>query len=226
LIPKIYLIFAAGKAKIMAKNQKNGITDASTEEKIKNAARTVFHKKGYAATRTRDIAEEAGINLALLNYYFRSKEKLFEIIMFETLTAFSQGMIKIMNDENTDFEKKIEEVVINYVNMLTKEPNIPMFILSEIRNHPQNLLEKLPVRALLANSVFVKQFNKKAMAGQIKEPKLLHFMMNLLGTVIFPFIGQPFLMALGGLDDSQFNELIQERKRLIPLWIKAMSEAE
>ena len=59
--------------------------DPSTEEKIKIAARSVFHKKGYAATRTRDIAEEAGINLALLNYYFRSKEKLIDIIMTETM---------------------------------------------------------------------------------------------------------------------------------------------
>lgn len=63
--------------------------DTSTEEKIKEAARTVFHKKGFAATRTRDIAEEAGINLALLNYYFRSKQRLFELIMVETTAAFS-----------------------------------------------------------------------------------------------------------------------------------------
>ena len=55
----------------------------STEEKIKEAARRVFTKKGYAATRTRDIAEESGYNLALINYYFRSKEKLFDIVMLE-----------------------------------------------------------------------------------------------------------------------------------------------
>jgi len=66
--------------------------DLSTETKIKEAARVVFYKKGFSATRTRDIAEEAGINLALLNYYFRSKEKLFEIIMFETFSAFVQSM--------------------------------------------------------------------------------------------------------------------------------------
>ncbi len=59
--------------------------NASTEEKIKEAARRVFTQKGYAATRTRDIAEESGLNLALINYYFRSKEKLFDIIMLEHL---------------------------------------------------------------------------------------------------------------------------------------------
>jgi AcrR family transcriptional regulator len=62
--------------------------DTTTEAKIKAAARVVFHKKGFAATRTRDIAEEAGINLALLNYYFRSKEKLFDIIMWRPCKVF------------------------------------------------------------------------------------------------------------------------------------------
>ena len=76
----------------MAKTKEAKKIDTSTEEKIKEAARVVFHKKGYAATRTRDIAEEADINLALLNYYFRSKEKLFDIIMVETLSGFLQHL--------------------------------------------------------------------------------------------------------------------------------------
>ena len=82
-------------------------TDPSTEEKIKNAARIVFHKKGFAATRTRDIVEEAGINLALLNYYFRSKEKLFDIIMFESMQHFFKAISEVFNDDKTTLENKI-----------------------------------------------------------------------------------------------------------------------
>lgn len=67
----------------MAKQLKKKI-DQTTEEKIKIAARKLFTRKGFAAVKTRDIAEEAGINLALLNYYFRSKEKLFKLIMEES----------------------------------------------------------------------------------------------------------------------------------------------
>ena len=70
----------------------------SAEERIKAAARKVFHQKGYAATRTRDIAEEAGINHAMLNYYFRSKEKLFQIVMTETMTQFFKGVGVILNE--------------------------------------------------------------------------------------------------------------------------------
>jgi AcrR family transcriptional regulator len=210
----------------MTKINVKGTIDASTEEKIKNAARTVFHRKGYAATRTRDIAEESGINLALLNYYFRSKEKLFEIIMLETLVEFSNGLKGILNDEGTTFEKKIERLVANYLDMFAKEPDIPLFILNEIRNRPEDLFGKLPAKALLTNSVFVRQFQEKVTAGQVREPNLLHLLMNLLGAIVFPFVGQPLIMAIGGLNKSQFSRLMQERKKLIPVWMNAMLGAE
>ena len=127
-----------------AKNAKKA-PDTNTEAKIKAAARVVFHKKGFAATRTRDIAEEAKMNLALLNYYFRSKEKLFELIMFETLTEFYQTMGIVFNDETTTLEKKIQLIAEKYIDLIIAEPEIPLFIMSEIRSHGAAILEKLPV---------------------------------------------------------------------------------
>jgi AcrR family transcriptional regulator len=206
----------------MSKIQKTEAIDVSTEEKIKNAARTVFQKKGFAATRTRDIAEEAGLNLALLNYYFRSKERLFEIVMFETLSGFVQGMTSIFNDENTTFEKKIELLTSNYINIGIEFPDVSMFVLNEMRNRPDDFFEKIPAKQLVINSVFVRQFREKVAAGEINEPNLLHFIMNLMGLIIFPVIGRPFLSAIGELNGTQFRQLMQERKKLIPMWIKAM----
>src|SRR3954447_3091787 len=89
--------------------------DINTESKIKAAARVVFHQKGFAATRTRDIAQEAGINLALLNYYFRSKQKLFDLIMAETVSAFMQNMVLVLNDEKTTLAHKIQELSNRYI---------------------------------------------------------------------------------------------------------------
>ncbi|MDR0561053.1 MAG: TetR/AcrR family transcriptional regulator [Prevotellaceae bacterium] len=206
----------------MAKKAENEAIDASTEEKIKVAARAVFQKKGYAASRTRDIAQEAGINLALLNYYFRSKEKLFELIMFDTMVNFFQCMTGALDDKNTSFEIKIELLAANYINLCVEFPDIPLFILSEIRNRPENLFDKLPARHLFRSSVFVRQFQEKVAAGEINEPDLLHFVMNMLGLIIFPFISRPFSRIIGGLNDAQFEQLMQERKTLIPAWIKAM----
>lgn len=206
----------------MAKGKEIKKLDISTEEKIKAAARVVFHKKGYAATRTRDVAEEAGINLALLNYYFRSKEKLFGLIMFETLSGFMQHMGMIMHDSRSTLEQKVELIASGYIDLITKEPDIPIFMLSEIRNHPVELLEKFPLKQLVMNSVFFRQYQEAVASGKILEPNALHFLMNLLGLIVFPFIGKPLLQGIGGLNEMQFNALMQERKKRIPGWIKAM----
>ncbi|GAA4468343.1 TetR/AcrR family transcriptional regulator [Nemorincola caseinilytica] len=196
--------------------------DTTTEWKIKNAARSVFHRKGYAATRTRDIAEEAGINIALLNYYFRSKQKLFELIMFETMRDFLQNMSLVFNDEKTTLEKKVEIMADKYIDFITKEPEIPLFIMSEIRNDPDKFLERLPVANLIKNSVLIKQHQLAVEKGELNEPNVLHFIINMMSLVMFPFIANPMLKKIGNLDDSSFNTLMQNRKKLIPSWIKAM----
>lgn len=217
---KIFLSCNFYKRSVMD-NIKNA-ADSSTEEKIKNAARTVFHKKGFAASRTRDIAEEAGINLALLNYYFRSKERLFVIVMIETLSEFFCSIALIINNPETSFEEKIEQFAAGYIDLIFREPDIPLFIMSEIRNNPEQLLQKVDIRNTAFNSVFMRQFTEAVQQGKIKDQNFLHFMMNFIGLIVFPFIGKPLLKAISGLTEEQFNALIEERKKLIPVWIKAM----
>lgn len=210
----------------MAKSKEVETLDVSTEEKIKEAARVVFHKKGYAATRTRDIAEEADINLALLNYYFRSKEKLFDLIMVETLSGFLQHLTAILNDGKTSLEKKIEQIAFNYINFLLNKPGVPLFIMSELRNNPINLMAKLPVQNTVLNSEFIKQYQTAVETGKVTEQNPLQFLMNVIGLVVFPFIAQPMLKGLGQIDDEQFNQMMQERKKSIPVWIEAMMKAK
>lgn len=205
-----------------SEERKMELKDSSTEDKIKNAAKIVFHKKGFAASRTRDIAEEAGINLALLNYYFRSKEKLFVLVMIETLTEFFGSVSVIINNPETTFEEKIEQFAAGYIDLIFREPDIPLFIMSEIRNNPEQLLQKVDIRNTVFNSVFIRQFAKAVEQGKIKDQNFLHFMMNFIGLIVFPFIAKPLLQAISGLSEEQFNGLIEERKKLIPVWIKAM----
>ncbi len=200
--------------------------EPNAEAKIKAAARIVFHKKGFAATRTRDIAKEANMNLALLNYYFKSKEKLFELVMLETLVSFFQTMGMVFNDETTTLEKKIELVAEKYIDLITAEPEIPLFIMSEVRSHGAAILEKLPVVNMILQSTFIKQYREAAKKGKITEPNPLHFLMNMLGLIVFPFIGSPLIKKVGKLSDRQFDKLMQERKKLIPVWMKAMLKAK
>lgn len=196
--------------------------DNNTEEKIKNAARTVFYSKGYAATKTRDIAEAAGINLALLNYYFRSKEKLFQDIMMETLLTFFQSMSLVINDNDTSLESKVETLVDNYVELLIKEPLIPVFIMSELRNDVGKLLEQLPIKKMLSGAVILKQLSEERTKLNLPLMNPLYFISNLLGLVLFPFIASPILKHVGELSQEQFNGMMIERKKMIPVWVMGM----
>ena len=209
----------------MAKTKEAKKLDASTEEKIKEAARTVFYKKGYAATRTRDIAEEAGMNLALLNYYFRSKEKLFELIMMEAFSGFIHRMTFILNDEKTTLNQKVELIAHRYIDFIIEEPEMPTFLITEIRSNPQDLLQKLPIEQAVNRSVFFAQHQDAVKKGEIAVANPLHFLMNLVGLVIFPFVAKPILMRVGNIPVEQFNALMTERKKLIPVWIKTMMKA-
>src|SRR6202000_2667967 len=123
----------------MAKAKPVTVKESSTEEKIKEAARKLFTQKGFSATRTRDIAEEAGINLALLNYYFRSKQKLFDLIMMENFRQFIQGISFSFLEESTPLDHKIEKIATLYIDFLSQNPDLPLFILNELRNNPTQL---------------------------------------------------------------------------------------
>ena len=92
--------------------------ELTTEEKIIEAARTIFTQKGFSATRTRDIAEEAGINLALLNYYFRSKKNLFRIIIEEEFDELFGMIVPILSNAEKSLEEKIETLVTTYTELL------------------------------------------------------------------------------------------------------------
>lgn len=199
--------------------------DRSTEEKIKDAARVVFHEKGFAATRTRDIAEEAGLNLALLNYYFRSKEKLFDIIMMETMMGFMGGMMFVFNDEESSFEEKVEKTVSSYIDLLIKEPQIPLFIMNELQRNPAGLAGKLNIKSVLLNSVFARQY-QEVMNRRGGEPlHIMQFVMSLMGLLVFPFMGRPMLKIIGDLNDEKFVTMMKERKKLVPVWIEAILSA-
>lgn len=206
----------------MKSNKNKTASDISTEEKIKNAARIVFHKKGYAASRTRDIAEEAGINLALLNYYFRSKEKLFNLVMIDTMRNFFESVSNIVNNPDNTFKEKIELFASDYIDLLFSEPDIPVFIISEIRNNPEELLKKIDIKGTIFNSVFFRQFNEAVEEGVIRESNFLQFMVNFIALLVFPFVAKPLLMSLSEVREEQFNNFIEERKRLIPIWVNSM----
>jgi AcrR family transcriptional regulator len=192
----------------------------STEEKIKAAARVVFTQKGYAATRTRDIAAEAGLNLALLNYYFRSKEKLFGIIMEEKVQQFFGFIMPLINDTGTTLQQKVERIASKYTDLLSENADLPFFILSEIKNNPAFFMKITGKGNFLSKSVLIRQIREKVPG---RNP--FHYLINLLGLCVFPFIMNPVLQKMGAVDEKMFAKMMKERKTLIPVWIKTMLDS-
>lgn len=209
--------------KKIANSKKDDKTDnSSTEQKIKETARKLFTSKGFAAVTTRDIAVEAGINQALLHYYFRSKEKLFEIIMLENLSLFIAGVASILNNEQTTLEQKIEDLIATYIDKLSQEPDLPLFIVNQIKSNPEQFIKKLGIETLIKKSFFLKQVMSSDYSEQLRLLNPLHIVINVVGLTVAPFLMAPVLRKVGKLDQKHFMALVQERKALIPQWISSM----
>ena len=191
--------------------------ELSTEDKILIAASKVFTEKGFSGTRTRDIAEEAGINLALLNYYFRTKEKLFEQVMKVKIVLLFGQIIPIVTNEKTSLDEKIDLASVKYFEILSKNPNLPIFVLSEIQKKTSDVKSILPFEKVLNNSYLMKQIKERK-----PDVNPFHFLLNFLSMTVFPFLGKPILQSFDLMDDTEFQQFVEERKTMVPMWIKMM----
>ena len=193
--------------------------EQSTEEKILEAASKVFTEKGFAGTRTRDIAEHAGINLALLNYYFRSKEKLFEQVMKAKILLLFGQILPIITNEKTTLEEKIDLASEKYFEILSRNPNLPLFVISEIQKKNSNISKIIPINKIFENSIIIKQIKEKR-----PEINPLHYLVNFLAMTIFPFLAKPVFNAFELTNEEEYHQFISERRKLVPIWIKQLLE--
>lgn len=194
------------------------MSNSFAEQKIKDAARKVFQAKGYDAARTRDIAEEAGVNLALINYYYRSKESLFEEIMGDSILSFRNAIIGITNDSNTSVRQKIETLTSNYFSTFMQEPDLPIFIFLETQKNPDFILQNLNPSNIIKNSFFEKQMKDLGKTSQDVD----QIFINLMSLIVFPFIGNVIIKNVCKVDYDGYVALLNHRKKEIPNWIYAM----
>jgi len=190
------------------------------------AAKKLFTQKGFAAIRTRDIAKEAGINLALLNYYFRSKEKLFDIVMMDNFRQFIKGITVNLTNESISMEEKLRQFIGAYIDFLSANPDLPMFILNEIRNNPAGIARQLNDEVAPVRAHMFRQLQEAGKQGKINPIDPFHFIANLIGLTVFPFVARPLLQKVTGVTDEQFLAFMQERKELVPKWINAIMHSK
>jgi AcrR family transcriptional regulator len=202
----------------MAKQVKT--SSVSTELRIKEAAHKIFLTKGFSGTSVRDVAKEARSNVALVNYYFRSKKNLFNVVMLEKVHQLLGSLAPILNDETTTLDRKIEGMVNSYVDFLTKNPDLPTFILSELRKKNFEFVAGARLDKIIFQSQFMKQL--KEACG---ETNPVHVFISLLGMMIFPFVAKPIMLQTGLVNEKAFQKMMQERKALIPMWINTILKA-
>ena len=188
----------------------------NTEENIKNAAHKIFTQKGFVGTSVQDIATKAGTTKSMVNYYFRTKEKLFIEIFHEEFRKLFSG-IGIYLSSELSLKEKIEKLVAFDIEKLSEIPDLPIFILTELHHNPEIIFENIEsknVQSLF--SLLNKQIAEEVAKGTIRSIEARDLIINIQSLTIFPFLGKPMMMRLFGLDETGFNEMLQRRKKEIP----------
>ncbi len=194
-------------------------TKPATEQLILDAARKVFIRKGLDGARMQEIADEAGINKALLHYYFRSKEKLFNHI-FENALADIFEIINQSIHEEGDVYVFIETFVDHYLTILKKNPFIPNFIFNEINSHPERIgLFSRKIKLNIPGFIRMTEQNiaQKKMISMPPE----HLIIDLLGMCVFPYVARPLLEDVFFRDHpAGADNFLYERKQHIIYFFK------
>lgn len=185
--------------------------DINTEGKIVEAAEKVFIENGMAGARMQQIADEAGINKALLHYYYRSKEKLFSIVFRTALKALLPNIIKSFKSEGSFFDK-LRVFVNTYLNIIEKNPHLPGFVIHELSHRPEQLIQTIAELDIDIQFI-IDDIQAEIDKGNIINISPKHLIVNVISLCIFPVVARP--MVTGVLfkgDKDEYKNFLKERK--------------
>jgi TetR/AcrR family transcriptional regulator len=189
--------------------------EPDTERKILEAAGKVFMKKGRLGASMQDIADEAGINRTLLHYYFRNKEKLFDTIFAKVLARVFPTMVEAFAS-NRPFIEKVQIFVDTYSELLKENPYLPVFVFQEISLNPDRLAVIIQQTGLDPD-IAIKGLSRELESLGMVDIDPRHMIANLLGMVIFPYIGRALLQKVAFKDDAPaYEKFLEERKKHVP----------
>jgi Transcriptional regulator len=188
--------------------------EQSAEEKILAAAKKIFVEKGLDGARMQEIADEAGISKALLHYYYRSKQQLFDGIYMQVFDEVIPRVFGILTSDMSIFDiiRKFFEVHIEF---LKKDTSTPMFVLKEVRRVPHLLEKILSVRNVDIRTVVNAKIADAVAKGEIRPIRGEELILNMMSLSIFQFAGAPIFKTIGKISDEDFDKLIEERKKTL-----------
>jgi AcrR family transcriptional regulator len=202
-------------------------TDRETEQRILDAARAVFVRKGTAGARMQEIAAEAGVNQALLHYYFRSKERLSAAVFQQFATRLFPALIETLGSD-IPLDDKIDRIVAMYLDNLQRTPFLPGYLLSELHHHPERVEQMLASVAGGAPGTVMRpllrrlemQIAERVRAGTMRPVSVEQFVANLVSLCIFPFAARPMLQLMFAMDDAKFAAFIARRRTELPQFVR------
>ncbi len=171
-----------------------GLKDSTTEEKILEAAKDVFMKYGLYGARMQDIADTAGINKALLHYYFRSKEKLFDAVFDGALEKYFSQM-RVIGDTSLPIKERLMQYVDNMFEFFSEYPQMSMFIIKEISINPEMFHEKVK-HMKNQRSLLIPTLEAAFANGEVKWFDPVLFMVNLHSMCAYPFLASPLYKVM------------------------------
>ncbi|MDX9903414.1 MAG: TetR/AcrR family transcriptional regulator [Bacteroidales bacterium] len=193
---------------------KAGVTDSQTRLKIFRAASDIFEEKGYEGARMQEIADKAGINKALLHYYFRSKDQLFMAVFQVLLKKMFEKIMTIFAADIT-FKEKIRLFLGQHIDFLSKNPKLPIFLLNEISKNPSiatGLKETLQYGEM--RDLLYMKHAKELRGYGIKKSDMPQLMVTVVSMSVFPYAAREMIaiMMPQMLDNKRFKTFMEERK--------------
>jgi TetR/AcrR family transcriptional regulator len=190
------------------------IDDKCTESVIFQAAIKVFQKKGLAGARMQEIADEAGINKSMLHYYFRSKEKLFLEVFRSSHQEFTAGLYSIL-DEEGPWEDSIRNLCGYYMDFLSKNPDLPMFLINEMHQQPEEYVKMVQADECILKTKFFQKLKAGMKRGEIRKADLAHLYVSLIGSIVYPFIGGLMIQRTGDICHENWPKFLKERNKFV-----------
>jgi AcrR family transcriptional regulator len=187
--------------------------DLSTEEKIKEAARKVFLKKGFDGCSVRDIAKEVGLNVALLNYYFRSKEKLFELIFEGAMGEFLQSMIEVFSSDLT-LKEKTRLLIAKEYDFFMEHPELPMFIMHALKQNKQQMAPPSHFFEPIAKTGIFEQLEAAQASGEMRPMSLRNVTMLIMSNIHYPFMAKHLMQQFHGISAETYQHDLLAHKQL------------
>lgn len=187
-----------------------------TEALILQAAEREFLEKGYSGAKTTAIAQAAGVTHAMLHYYFRTKEKLFEKIVADKMDKLKRVMFGVIGNPDLPLRERLKQGVEQHFDFIAENPLLPRFIFNELHEHPERLdpvKHSIATIAATAISTLQNEIDLKAAKGECKQVDARMLMLDIASLNLFPFIAAPLISSsFGNLFEGR-DEFLEMRKK-------------